>query len=71
MASELDALRGETVVETVANITRRYFGDDVEVPNDIISAVLILAAKIQSSTSIDEDNATTVSNSEIADLVTD
>lgn len=68
MANVIDSLRGETVVETVANIAHHFFGDEVEVPDDVIGALLVLAAEIGNATTVDTDNARMVTNSEISDM---
>lgn len=66
---DTEDLRGETTVETIENIVHRYFGDGIEVPDDVISALLVLAAKIGGITSIPEANAQTIPNSEIDALI--
>lgn len=67
--ADTEDLRGETTVETIANIVHRYFGDNVAVPDDVIGALLVLAGKIDGITSIPEANAQTISNSEIDVLI--
>lgn len=67
--ADVEDLRGETTVETIENIVHRYFGDSIEVPDDVISALLVLAAKIGGITSIPEANAQTIPNSEIEALI--
>lgn len=66
---EEDELRGETTVETIANIVHRYFGDSVPVPDDVIGALLVLAGRIEGITSIPDANAQALSNSEIDALI--
>lgn len=66
---EDDELRGETTVETIRNIVSRFFGDSVPVPDDVIGALLVLAAKIEGITSIPEANAQAIPNSEIDALI--
>jgi len=69
VAIDTEELRGDTVVETIQNVVHRYFGDSVPVPDDVISAVLVLAAKIDGITSIPEANAQALPNSEIDALI--
>ena len=64
-----DELRGETTVETIANIVNRYFGDSIDVPEDVIGALLVLAAKIGSVTSLPDADATVIPDSEIDALI--
>lgn len=45
---ELESLRGDTVSETIENVVHHYWGDSADVPNDVISAILVLAANIGS-----------------------
>lgn len=66
---EDDELRGETTVETIRNIVSRFFGDSVPVPDDVIGALLVLAAKIEGITSIPDANAQAIPNSEIDALI--
>lgn len=66
---DADGLRGSTVIETIGNITHAYFGDEVELPEDVISALLVLAHEIGAAISVDEDNARLVTNDEIGNLV--
>lgn len=67
--ADIEDLRGETVTETVRNVVHRYFGDSIDVPDDVISAILVLAGKIDGITSIPEANAQAIPNSEIDALI--
>lgn len=67
--ADVDELRGETTVETIANIVHRYFGDSVPIPDDVIGALLVLAGKLDGITSIPEANAQVLQNSEIDALI--
>lgn len=64
-----ETLRGDTVAETIENICHRYFGDTVEVPKDVISALLVLASQIGGSAQIDESNTQVVPTTEIDSLI--
>lgn len=66
---DTEELRGETTVETIANIVHRYFGDSVPIPDDVISALLVLAGKLDSITALPDADATVIPNSEIDALV--
>lgn len=44
-----NSLRGETVVETIRNVVEQNFGEDVEVPDDLISVILVLATQMSES----------------------
>ena len=52
---DTEELRGETTVETIANIVHLYFGDSVPIPDDVIGALLVLAGKLDSITALPEE----------------
>lgn len=64
----MESLRKDTVVSTVRAVIHRHFGDSVEVPDDVISALLVLGAKIGGSVTVD-DNAQLFTNSELDELL--
>ena len=67
--ADTEDLRGATAVETIANVVHRYFGESVDVPDDVISALLVLAGKIGSVTALPDADATVIPNSEIDALI--
>ena len=64
-----EELRGDTAVETIANVVHRYFGDSIEIPDDVISALLVLAGKLDSITALPDADATVIPNSEVDALI--